>query len=126
MYNTSCPVYGVLPNPLTLFILNVCEVSTCLQLVWSSVLVTVCVRCPPVYSLCGHPVLLSSSSLSSPSPHSQAYSLVMGMLWKRLNDHGKNWRHVYKVLHVHTYMYMYTQQRPEKKIYIHVALLVDA
>ena len=21
----------------------------------------------------------------------------MGMLWKRLNDHGKNWRHVYKV-----------------------------
>lgn len=29
---------------------------------------------------------------------SQAYSLVMGMLWKRLNDSGKNWRHVYKVL----------------------------
>ena len=28
---------------------------------------------------------------------SQAYSLVMGMLWKRLNDHGRNWRHVYKV-----------------------------
>lgn len=21
----------------------------------------------------------------------------MGMIWKRLNDHGKNWRHVYKV-----------------------------
>ncbi len=29
--------------------------------------------------------------------HVQAYGLVMGMLWKRLNDHGKNWRHVYKV-----------------------------
>ncbi len=29
--------------------------------------------------------------------HVQAYALVMGMLWKRLNDHGKNWRHVYKV-----------------------------
>ena len=29
--------------------------------------------------------------------YSQAYSLVMGMLWRRLNDHGKNWRHVYKV-----------------------------
>ena len=28
----------------------------------------------------------------------QAYSLVMGMLWKRLNDSGKNWRHVYKVI----------------------------
>uniref|UniRef100_A0A8C6TPW0 ENTH domain-containing protein n=1 Tax=Neogobius melanostomus TaxID=47308 RepID=A0A8C6TPW0_9GOBI len=25
-----------------------------------------------------------------------AVSEVMGMLWKRLNDHGKNWRHVYK------------------------------
>lgn len=22
----------------------------------------------------------------------------MQMLWKRLNDHGKNWRHVYKAL----------------------------
>lgn len=26
-----------------------------------------------------------------------AFSEVMGMVWKRLNDHGKNWRHVYKV-----------------------------
>ena len=31
--------------------------------------------------------------------HIEAYGLVMGMLWKRLNDHGKNWRHVYKVIH---------------------------
>ena len=23
---------------------------------------------------------------------------VMRMIWKRLNDHGKNWRHVYKSL----------------------------
>ncbi len=23
---------------------------------------------------------------------------IMRMLWKRLNDHGKNWRHVYKSL----------------------------
>jgi hypothetical protein len=22
----------------------------------------------------------------------------MQMIWKRLNDHGKNWRHVYKAL----------------------------
>lgn len=29
--------------------------------------------------------------------HVEAYAMVMGMLWKRLNDHGKNWRHVYKV-----------------------------
>ena len=37
------------------------------------------------------------SELAEFSFHVQAYGLVMGMLWKRLNDHGKNWRHVYKV-----------------------------
>lgn len=26
-----------------------------------------------------------------------AFSEIMSMIWKRLNDHGKNWRHVYKV-----------------------------
>lgn len=36
--------------------------------------------------------------------HVQAYGLVMGMLWKRLNDHGKNWRHVYKSLVVLEYL----------------------
>lgn len=27
-----------------------------------------------------------------------AFTEIMVMLWKRLNDHGKNWRHVYKSL----------------------------
>lgn len=27
-----------------------------------------------------------------------AFSEIMQMIWKRLNDHGKNWRHVYKAL----------------------------
>lgn len=27
-----------------------------------------------------------------------AFSEIMQMLWKRLNDHGRNWRHVYKAL----------------------------
>ncbi|XP_033754489.1 epsin-2-like isoform X1 [Pecten maximus] len=27
-----------------------------------------------------------------------AFTEVMQMIWKRLNDHGKNWRHVYKAL----------------------------
>ena len=31
--------------------------------------------------------------------HREAYTHVMGMIWKRLNDHGKNWRHVYKVVY---------------------------
>lgn len=37
------------------------------------------------------------SELSDYTYHIEAYGMVMGMLWKRLNDHGKNWRHVYKV-----------------------------
>lgn len=27
-----------------------------------------------------------------------AYTEIMQMIWKRLNDHGRNWRHVYKAL----------------------------
>ena len=27
-----------------------------------------------------------------------AFSEIMTMIWKRVNDHGKNWRHVYKAL----------------------------
>lgn len=27
-----------------------------------------------------------------------AFSEIMQMVWKRLNDHGRNWRHVYKAL----------------------------
>lgn len=33
-----------------------------------------------------------------------AMAEIMKMIWKRLNDHGKNWRHVYKALvsHINT------------------------
>lgn len=27
-----------------------------------------------------------------------AFSEIMQVVWKRLNDHGKNWKHVYKAL----------------------------
>jgi epsin len=30
--------------------------------------------------------------------NAMAFSDIMQMVWKRLNDHGKNWRHVYKSL----------------------------
>ncbi|XP_074094446.1 epsin homolog lqf isoform X2 [Cotesia typhae] len=33
-----------------------------------------------------------------------AFTEIMQMLWKRLNDHGKNWRHVYKALIVLDYL----------------------
>ncbi|CAI5674804.1 unnamed protein product [Oreochromis niloticus] len=33
-----------------------------------------------------------------------AFSEIMNMIWKRLNDHGKNWRHVYKALTLLDYL----------------------
>ncbi|XP_054616150.1 epsin-3 isoform X1 [Dunckerocampus dactyliophorus] len=33
-----------------------------------------------------------------------AFAEVMGMIWRRLNDHGKNWRHVYKALGLMDYL----------------------
>ncbi|OCT64404.1 hypothetical protein XELAEV_18045508mg [Xenopus laevis] len=33
-----------------------------------------------------------------------AFSEIMSMIWKRLNDHGKNWRHVYKALTLSDYL----------------------
>ena len=27
-----------------------------------------------------------------------AFGEIMQMIWRRINDHGKNWRHVYKAL----------------------------
>ncbi|XP_048449924.1 epsin-1-like, partial [Rhincodon typus] len=33
-----------------------------------------------------------------------AFAEIMGMLWRRLNDHGRNWRHVYKALALAEYL----------------------
>ncbi|XP_077292595.1 epsin homolog lqf isoform X2 [Arctopsyche grandis] len=33
-----------------------------------------------------------------------AFTEIMHMIWKRLNDHGKNWRHVYKALVLMEYL----------------------
>ncbi|XP_073698969.1 epsin-3 isoform X2 [Garra rufa] len=33
-----------------------------------------------------------------------AFTEVMGIIWKRLNDHGKNWRHVFKALTLLDYL----------------------
>ncbi|KAM9046017.1 epsin-2 isoform 3-T3 [Megaptera novaeangliae] len=33
-----------------------------------------------------------------------AFSEIMSMVWRRLNDHGKNWRHVYKALTLLDYL----------------------
>ena len=34
----------------------------------------------------------------------QPFPEIMAMLWKRLSDHGKNWRHVYKSLMLLDYL----------------------
>ena len=31
-------------------------------------------------------------------PCSHEYQMIMAVVWKRINDTGKNWRHVYKVI----------------------------
>ena len=36
---------------------------------------------------------------------------VMQMIWKRLNDHGKNWRHVYKSLILLEYLLRHGSER---------------
>ena len=38
------------------------------------------------------------SEIADLTYHMVAFSEIMQMIWKRLNDHGKNWRHVYKAL----------------------------
>lgn len=44
-----------------------------------------------------------------------AFAEVMGMIWKRLNDHGKNWRHVYKALTLLDYLIKTGSERVAKE-----------
>ncbi|KAH9621672.1 hypothetical protein KSS87_011657, partial [Heliosperma pusillum] len=43
-----------------------------------------------------HGSLLSDIAQATRNYHE--YQMIMGILWKRINDTGKNWRHVYKTL----------------------------
>nr|XP_033816057.1 epsin-3 isoform X2 [Geotrypetes seraphini] len=44
------------------------------------------------------------SEIAELSLNAVAFSEVMGMIWRRLNDSGKNWRHVYKALTLLDYL----------------------
>ena len=44
-----------------------------------------------------------------------AFSEIMQMIWKRLNDHGKNWRHVYKALVLLEYLIKTGSEKVEAK-----------
>lgn len=38
------------------------------------------------------------SEIADMTHNAISFSEIMSMIWRRLNDHGKNWRHVYKSL----------------------------
>jgi len=45
-----------------------------------------------------------TSEIADATYNVQAFAEIMTLLWKRINDHGKNWRHVYKSLVVLDYI----------------------
>jgi epsin len=53
----------------------------------------------------------------------QAFVDIVFMVQKRLNDHGKNWRHVYKTLVVLDYFLGFASERMLKYIKEHVHLI---
>ena len=46
-----------------------------------------------------------------------AFSEIMQMIWKRLNDHGKNWRHVYKALVLLEYLIKTGSEKVNKPLF---------
>ncbi|XWS22263.1 hypothetical protein CRYUN_Cryun29cG0019200 [Craigia yunnanensis] len=49
-----------------------------------------------------HGSLLADIAMATRNYHE--YQMIMAVLWKRINDTGKNWRHVYKALTVLDYL----------------------
>uniref|UniRef100_A0A6N2ML51 ENTH domain-containing protein n=1 Tax=Salix viminalis TaxID=40686 RepID=A0A6N2ML51_SALVM len=56
-----------------------------------------------------HGSLLALIAQASRNYHE--YQMIMAVLWKRLNDTGKNWRHVYKALTVLEYLVAHGSER---------------
>ena len=48
-----------------------------------------------------------------------AFTEIMQMVWKRLNDHGKNWRHVYKALVLLEYLIKTGSEKVRKLDFMH-------
>ncbi|KAK7272859.1 hypothetical protein RIF29_13899 [Crotalaria pallida] len=49
-----------------------------------------------------HGTILADIAQATRNPHE--YQMIMAVIWKRINDTGKNWRHVYKALTVLEYL----------------------
>ncbi|XP_015962914.1 clathrin interactor EPSIN 3 isoform X2 [Arachis duranensis] len=56
-----------------------------------------------------HGSLLSDIAQATRNPHE--YQMIMSVIWKRVNDTGKNWRHVYKALTVLEYLVAHGSER---------------
>ncbi|CAA3009945.1 Hypothetical predicted protein [Olea europaea subsp. europaea] len=56
-----------------------------------------------------HGSLLADIAQASRNYHE--YQVIMAVIWKRINDTGKNWRHVYKALTVLDYMVPHGSER---------------
>lgn len=51
------------------------------------------------------------ADIAQATRNSFEYQLIMSIIWKRLNDTGKNWRHVYKALTVLEYLVAHGSER---------------
>ncbi|XP_004489132.1 clathrin interactor EPSIN 2 [Cicer arietinum] len=56
-----------------------------------------------------HGSLLADIAQATRNPHE--YQMIMSVVWKRINDTGKNWRHVYKALTVLEYLVAHGSER---------------
>ncbi|CAI8591679.1 unnamed protein product [Vicia faba] len=56
-----------------------------------------------------HGTLLADIAQATRNPHE--YQMIMSVIWKRINDTGKNWRHVYKALTVLEYLVAHGSER---------------
>ncbi|XWS35258.1 hypothetical protein CRYUN_Cryun21dG0110700 [Craigia yunnanensis] len=56
-----------------------------------------------------HGSLLADIAMATRNYHE--YQMIMAVLWKRINDTGKNWRHVYKALTVLDYLVAHGSER---------------
>ncbi|KAL3572896.1 hypothetical protein D5086_026800 [Populus alba] len=64
-----------------------------------------------------HGSLLADIAQASRNYHE--YQMIMAVLWKRINDTGKNWRHVYKALTVLEYLVAHGSERAIDEIREH-------
>ncbi|XP_061360191.1 clathrin interactor EPSIN 2-like [Gastrolobium bilobum] len=64
-----------------------------------------------------HGALLAEIALATKNYHE--YQMIMAVIWKRINDTGKNWRHVYKALIVLEYLVAHGSERVIEEIREH-------